>query len=68
VEGSVVVVNAVRRDSKAGVYQCLTHVGPRARAVVTILPDRTLATGGDVALNDLRVTTQRAACVQLAAV
>jgi MinD-like ATPase involved in chromosome partitioning or flagellar assembly len=67
VEGSVVVVNAVRRDSKASVNQCLSLFGPRARAVVTIPFDRALATGSEVELDDLDSKTQRA-YLELAAV
>ncbi|HSS09210.1 MAG TPA: AAA family ATPase [Acidimicrobiales bacterium] len=67
VEGSVVVVNAVRRDSKASVNQCLSHFGPRARAVVTIPHDRALATGSDIELSNLAAKTQRA-YLELAAV
>ena len=67
VEGSVVVINAVRRDSRKSADRCVAHFAPRARAVVTIPYDGALSSGTDVELTDLRAKTQRA-YLELAAV
>ena len=67
VEGSVVVINAVRRDGRKSADRCVAHFRPRARAVVTIPYDGALAAGTDIELTDLRGRTQQA-YLELAAV
>jgi MinD-like ATPase involved in chromosome partitioning or flagellar assembly len=67
VEGAIVVVNAVRRDSKVSIDQFVSYFGTRSRGVLTVPYDPALATGGDFELADLHPKTQRA-YLELAAV
>ena len=60
VQGSIVVVNGVRRDSKVTPVEFVTHFGPRCRSVVAIPFDKALAAGGEVELDELNPKTQEA--------
>jgi MinD-like ATPase involved in chromosome partitioning or flagellar assembly len=60
VEASIVVVNAVRRDSDLAATQLVSQVGARCRSVVNIPYDRALSAGGEVELADLDPRTRHA--------
>ena len=60
VQGAIVVVNAVRRDTEVSTTRFVSHFGGRCRAVVSIPYDKALSAGGEVELADLHPRTQRA--------
>jgi MinD-like ATPase involved in chromosome partitioning or flagellar assembly len=60
VEGGIVVVNGVRRDSDHAARQLVSQFGARCRSVVNIPYDRALSAGGEVELADLDPKTRRA--------
>jgi MinD-like ATPase involved in chromosome partitioning or flagellar assembly len=67
VQGSIVAINAVRRDSTVGTDRFVANFGSRCRAVVAIPHDKALAAGGEVELGELGRAT-RQAYLELAAV